>query len=366
MNFYHLKKLQLHNFRNINESIIEFSEGINCLFGDNGNGKTNILEAIYYLCTKKSFRKNTSFPQLLSVNCEKPEILINSVFHTENNTPTSISTKITSSESTWAVNSKMVKSKPKIAAVFINPFDSYSFHTLPAFRRTWFDQNIAKISDDYKSALNKYTQNLRMRNNLLSNKPNHFKEQINAIDPSLAYYSKILIDKRREFINQIQQYCAKTFQIIFEESHDLRIDIESKFKTMTQEDILEFYKKTLEKDIIIGHTSYGVHKDDYVFHFDGFNSFDFCSLGQQKMSYLSLIFAYIELFRYKFSSYPIVLIDDVSGELDQKRWKNLIDYLEVKKFQVMITTANENFKNELEKITNSNKLNVANGNVERA
>jgi DNA replication and repair protein RecF len=83
------------------------------------------------------------------------------------------------------------------------------------------------------------------------------------------------------------------------------------------------------------------------------------------MSFLSLIFAYIELFRYKFSSYPIVLIDDVSGELDQKRWKNLINYLELKKFQVMITTANENFKNELEKIPNSNKLNVVNGSIDK-
>jgi DNA replication and repair protein RecF len=73
------------------------------------------------------------------------------------------------------------------------------------------------------------------------------------------------------------------------------------------------------------------------------------------MSYLSLIFAYIELFRYKFNSYPIVLIDDVSGELDSRRWRNLIHYLEAKNFQVMITTANESFKNELEKINNSKK-----------
>ena len=81
------------------------------------------------------------------------------------------------------------------------------------------------------------------------------------------------------------------------------------------------------------------------------------------MSYLSLIFAYIELFRYKFSSYPIVLIDDVSGELDSRRWKNLIEYLEAKNFQVIITTANENFKQELEKIKNSNKIYVDGGSI---
>ncbi len=83
------------------------------------------------------------------------------------------------------------------------------------------------------------------------------------------------------------------------------------------------------------------------------------------MSFLSLIFAYIELFRYKFTSYPIVLIDDVSGELDSRRWKNLIYYLRDKKFQVMITTANENFKKELEKIEESRKFFISNGHVEQ-
>ncbi len=146
-------------------------------------------------------------------------------------------------------------------------------------------------------------------------------------------------------------------------AHDLELRLDSKFANATQEEIKNFYRENLQKDDIIGRTSYGIHRDDYVFLFDGFNSFDFCSLGQQKMSYLSLIFAYIELFRYKFSSYPIVLIDDVSGELDSRRWRNLIDYLEAKNFQVMITTANENFKRELEKIEESNKFYVDSGGV---
>jgi DNA replication and repair protein RecF len=112
-------------------------------------------------------------------------------------------------------------------------------------------------------------------------------------------------------------------------------------------------------------THYGIHRDDYVFHFDGFNSFEYCSLGQQKMSFLSLIFAYIELFRYKYTSYPIVLIDDVSGELDSRRWKNLITYLKDKKFQVMITTANENFRKELESIEESTKFYIENGETKK-
>jgi len=91
------------------------------------------------------------------------------------------------------------------------------------------------------------------------------------------------------------------------------------------------------------------------------NSVDFCSLGQQKMSYLSLLFAYIELFRYKIGSFPIVLMDDVSGELDKSRWENLVQYLGKGKFQTLITTANEAFKNELEKVEGTKKIIVTSG-----
>ena len=81
------------------------------------------------------------------------------------------------------------------------------------------------------------------------------------------------------------------------------------------------------------------------------------------MSYLSLVFAYIELFRYKFNSYPIVLIDDISGELDKDRWQKLVDHLDKKKFQVLITTANESFKNKLEKIKDVRKIYISSGKI---
>ena len=83
------------------------------------------------------------------------------------------------------------------------------------------------------------------------------------------------------------------------------------------------------------------------------------------MSFISLIFAYIELFRYKFMSYPIVLIDDVSGELDSVRWKNLIQYLKTKDFQVLITTANDSFKEELENIDSANKIYISSGSIKQ-
>lgn len=359
----YLSKIQVNNFRNLSNDVLEFSEGINCIFGQNGNGKTNILEAIYYLLNKKSFRKNTGFQQLINVECEEPKILFSSVMKNNDTGLSAYTGQVTNEKSIWYKNNEIDKKKPQLKCIFINPFDSFSFHNTSSFRRSWIDSHLSLISPEYKKTLSSFNTALRFRNSLLSKKPLKFTEQIQANDPQLSQYSFNIIQMRKEFLNELAKYCTMTFKIIFEESHTLGIELESKFNNFTQEKILEHYESSLETDAIIGHTRTGVHRDDYIFNFDGFNSYEYCSLGQQKMSFLSLLFAYIELFRYKFTSYPIVLIDDVSGELDERRWKNLIGYLRAKDFQVLITTANENFKNELEKIEDAQKMKIENGNL---
>ncbi len=221
------------------------------------------------------------------------------------------------------------------------------------------------IKQDYykKKSLSKYTLALRFRNTLLSKKPSKYKEQILAADGELAQLSHFLTNKRIDFLEAIEPIIGETFQALFSEKHSLKINLDSRIIGLTAEQIQKVFANNLETDIERGHTSYGPHKDDYVLLFDGLNSFDFCSLGQQKMSYLSLLFAYIELFRYKYMSYPIVLIDDVSGELDQHRWRRLVEYLKEREFQVLITTANEKFKEELEKISGANNIQIKGGSV---
>lgn len=363
MNQFYLSKLQLTNFRNLSTTIVDFKEGINCIFGNNGNGKTNLLEAINYLILHKSFRKNTSFQQLINVECDNPEIIFSSVFKNGEEL-IAYNGKVNINKSEWYLNNQPTKKKIDLKPIFINPFDSFAFHTTSSFRRQWIDTHLSHISKEYKQALSKYNAALRFRNTLLSKKPSNHMEQLVIINDQMAEYSYILIQQRITFLKELKEYCELTFKIIFDEVHSLELELESKFLGLTQEEIKQTLNYNLEKDLIIGHTRSGVHRDDYIFRFDGYNSFEYCSLGQQKMSFLSLIFAYIELFRYKFNSYPMVLIDDVSGELDGRRWKNLINYLEAKKFQVLITTANDNFKKELEKIEEAKKIFIEDGNIE--
>jgi DNA replication and repair protein RecF len=363
MTNYKISKLQVTNFRNLNSQIISFSNGINCILGENGNGKTNILEAINVLATKKSFRKNTSFPQFLSVDGEKPEIIFSSVLENQFEEKISYSSKMTNESILWFVDGEPAKKKLDIKVVFINPFDSYGFHNTASDRREWIDYFLSQIDQTYKRNLSRYQQAIRFRNTLLSKKPYKYKEQVLAADFELSNLSVELTTKRVQFLREIEPFISETFQQIFSEKHLLEIRLDSKLIGLNADQVQKLFSNNLETDSERGNTSYGPHKDDYVLLFDKMNSFDYCSLGQQKMSYLSLLFAYIELFRYKYMSYPIVLIDDVSGELDQHRWRRLVEYLEKREFQVLITTANEKFKEELDRISGANKIHIKNGTI---
>jgi DNA replication and repair protein RecF len=255
------------------------------------------------------------------------------------------------------------KAKTPSTSVFINPFDSYSFHTSSTFRRHWFDSHLSLIDKEFKQVLSRFHKAMRFRNSVLGMGGKNTTTQLKAIDEQVAEYSCLITQKRVQFLKELNEHITPTFKAIFSEEHRLELDLDSMFVQWDQQKIFDFYRHQEAIDVKAHITQIGIHRDDFIFSFDGLNAFEFCSLGQQKMAFLSLIFAYIELFRYKFTSYPIVLIDDVSGELDSQRWKNLIQYLETKSFQVLITTANENFGKELEKIPNSKKFLIEHGSL---
>ena len=363
---YVINKLKVDNFRNLFSDIIEFSSGINCISGDNGNGKTNILEAVHVLFTRKSFRKGAGFPQFLDIDGSKAEIIFTSVLNRrgkEHLGDISYTGRLGSGISEWYFNGKVSKGRLEVPIVFINPFDSYSFHTTPAVRRTWFDRHISMFDICYKRELSKHRGFLRARNELIG-KIGGYNDQLGALDRELAKCSLEILKKRQEFIALLVPIQCRIFKKLFSQDHALDARVGSKAEGMSVEEFLYAMRNNWDKDRILGYTTYGIHRDDYELFFDGLSSLDYCSLGQLKMSYLSLLFAYIELFRYKCSTSPVVLIDDVSGELDHLRWEQLVGYLGESDFQVLITTANEKFKEELERISGAGRLSVSSGRVE--
>jgi DNA replication and repair protein RecF len=360
MDCWKIHKLQTKNFRNLGQNIFEFVPGINCVFGQNGNGKTNLLEAVYLLTNKRSFRKNTDYAQMINIEGGNSEFTLQSAFKNDQDL-LAYSLRMSDQLEERFLNNEPVKNKTPVSSVFINPFDSYNFHTSSTFRRQWFDSHISLMDKEYKQVLSRFQKSMKFRNSILHFGGKNASAQLRAIDEQVSEYSEILTLKRGEFIRDLNQFITSTFKAIFAEEHTLHLDLDSQFLHWDKKRIFDFYRHQENSDIKAEVTQVGIHRDDFVFSFDGLNAFEFCSLGQQKMAFLSLIFAYIELFRYKFSSYPIVLIDDVSGELDSQRWKNLIEYLETKKFQVLITTANENFGKELERIPHSKKFYIEHG-----
>jgi DNA replication and repair protein RecF len=359
-NCWKVKKLQAQNFRNLNKDVFDFSPGINCIFGQNGNGKTNLLEAIHLLTNKKSFRKNTGYSQMINIEGASPEVIIQSVFENEGDQQ-AYSLRLNDESEERYLNNVFEKSKTPSTSVFINPFDSYSFHTSSTFRRQWMDSHLSLMNKEYKQVLGRFQKAMKFRNSILGFGGKNASSQLRAIDEQVADYSAFLTETRFNFLQDLNQHITPTFRAIFAEEHQLQMDLDSMFIHWDKQKIFDFYRHQELNDIKAQVTQVGIHRDDFIFSFNGLNAFEFCSLGQQKMAFLSLIFAYIELFRYKFNSYPIVLIDDVSGELDSQRWKNLIQYLETKQFQVLITTANENFRKELERIPNSKKFFIEHG-----
>jgi DNA replication and repair protein RecF len=355
-----LEKLQSKNFRNLSNDLFHFGSKINCIFGENGNGKTNILELIHFITNNKSFRKNAKFNQILNTGSEDGQIQVQVTFN-KNEEIIFISGKIFEHQQYWYQNNTELKKIKLINSIFINPFDSNQFHTSGTFRRAMFDNLIGILFPEYKKIIKQYENILRSRNKILSS-PKVEIEYLNAYQEKFESLNYQITFFRREFIAQLNEFISETFNKIFSEKHLLEIKLSSKLVDLTHDQVANLIRSNREKEITRRITYYGVHRDDYVFHFDGFNSYEYCSLGQQKMAYLSLLFAYIELFRYKFNFYPIVLIDDVSGELDSVRWSKLIQYLENCKFQTFITTANEAFRTELEKINSAKKIYINDGN----
>jgi DNA replication and repair protein RecF len=132
---------------------------------------------------------------------------------------------------------------------------------------------------------------------------------------------------------------------------------------LSEEFVYNFLQSSLLKDGILGYTSYSVHKDDYTLLLNGLNSLDYASLGQQKISYMSLFLAALEVFKKKYEAYPVLLIDDMSSELDNERWQGLLAYLANVDIQVFITTANENFLTKMKDIKHSKCYKVEYGKV---
>ncbi|MBF0311920.1 MAG: DNA replication/repair protein RecF [Oligoflexia bacterium] len=368
MNFFRIRKFQVNNFRNLLTGPLDFSENLNCFFGNNGNGKTNLLEALYIFSNKKSFRKNVSFPQICSFSLvENPHIyffatLEDHAFQKQHQ----ISGKIGPIENEWYIDGSRLGKKnqfPNFKSIIMTPFDAHLFFISSKNRRDWFDRHLSKVNDEYRKSLQRYGMLIKHRNNLLKIKFTLDLLQIKAIDREIAQHMEILLKARHSFIQSLSEVLPSICFAIFGETVNLSIKMCTEVTLWNNLDIFECLQRNVVLDQKKGHTTYGVHLDDYEMIWNGQSAENYASTGQQKVSYFSLLFAYTELFRYNFKSYPIVLIDDITSELDTLRWKKLIDYVLSKNYQTFISTTSESVWEGLGNLKNAKKFLIKNGEV---
>lgn len=354
--------LKLYNFRNYETLSLEFSKKQNIIIGDNGSGKTNIVEAIYVLAITKSFRG--SLDKILIQNKKKDMCVEASVRDKINH-----NYKLYLSDDGKIVkidNNKIAKLSnyiSKINVVLFTPEDTNVIKDSPSARRNMINIEISQLENGYLHLLNEYNKVLKQRNAFLKlmyvNKLAS-PDYLWILTEKMIDIGLVISDYRHKFIDSINNYYDNiNFDIT--KKRGLKVSYISSYKNKTKEELMEKYKNYLDKDIIIGKTNLGIHHDDFIFSLSGNNLKDYGSEGEQKNAIICFKLAEIELFIKEKGIYPILILDDLFSELDGKKINNILKKLN-KNLQIFITTTD--LKNINTKILNNcTVFNIKNGKV---
>lgn len=325
-----IKSIKLTNFRNHTSYSLECNGNTSLILGENGCGKTSVLEAIYILTRGKSFRAVDS--EILKRGKEFYRVELEYCDGKKNIAVYDGKSK------TFLVSDKKTKRLPKnhkYPVVLFLPSDLNLISHSPSRRRDYFDRFFSVLDDKYNDNLLKYEKALKQRNELL--KSDFFKkEMFFSWDLMLAKYGTKLFAARKSYIEEINSLLTKTYSSIAKNQD--KIDII--YKTEVEKDNESYYLKMLdtglEKDRFLKHTSFGVHRDDYLFEFNQNLADGSASRGETRSIVLALKFIEAKMIEKELNLKPIILLDDVFSELDKNRRKSLVDNF--KDNQIIITS----------------------------
>ena len=355
-----IEKLELKNYRNYEELDINLSNDVNIFFGDNAQGKTNILESIYLCATASSHRGSKDKDIIRFDNDEahiklftkKREMSYRIDMHLKKNKAKGI-----------AVNGVPVKRISEIFGILnvilFSPEDLSIIKDGPSKRRKFLDVELCQIDKIYLNNLINYNKILNQRNKVLKDygRVNNVDTMLDVLDEQLITYSKEIIKRRKLFIRELNGIVFDIHSRI----SDNREKINIVYKPNIDEKIEDMYLMNRDTDKRYRTTSIGPHRDDMVFMNDKEDIRVYGSQGQQRTVALSLKLAEIELVKNRINDNPILLLDDVLSELDDKRQSHLIDSL--KDVQTLITCTGVN--DFINKQTGKNKIfKVINGTVD--
>lgn len=330
-----IESIELKNYRNYKELHMEFNQGTNILYGDNAQGKTNILEAIYVCCTSKSHKSAKDrdiirFDQdesHIKLQIRKNHVPCRIDMHLKKNRPKGI-----------AINGVPIRKASELFGIanviFFSPEDLSIIKNGPSERRRFIDLELCQLNKLYVHSLVQYNKVLLHRNKLLKElflKP-EYKETLDVWDMQLVNYGQEVIRMRREFIGQMNQI----IQGIHRSLSGNREEIEIAYEPCAGEDELAVVlARNRAQDVRQKNTLSGPHRDDVSFIVNGIDIRKYGSQGQQRTAALSLKLSELELVRKISRDEPILLLDDVLSELDSSRQNHLL--LAIQNIQTLIT-----------------------------
>ena len=325
-----VESLNLEHYRNYQELSIEFSDGTNILYGDNAQGKTNILEALYVCSTTKSHRgsRDKEIIQFgedeshIKLIVRKKDVPYRVDMHLKKNKTKGI-----------AINGLPIKRASElfgiVNVVFFSPEDLSIIKSGPSERRKFIDIELCQLDKFYLHNIVNYNKIINQRNKLLKDISFHFDKSLydtlDVCDIQLADYGNKIIKRREEFIHQINE-------IIFGIHNNLsggRESIELRYEPNAEAvDIYNELIKNRDRDMKLKSTSVGPHRDDIGFYIKDIDIRKYGSQGQQRTAALSLKLSEIELVKKIIHDSPVLLLDDVMSELDSSRQNQLLNSLD--------------------------------------
>ena len=348
-----IKKLKVENFRNLENLDIEFSEGINIIYGNNAQGKTNIIESIYIFSFGKSFRANKDIELL---KFDKEYFLSNiKIMKKDRELEMDFGFDKISNKKMIKVNGVIQKKISdiigKLNVVVFKPEDIKIVTDSPSIRRKYIDYLISSISKLYLENITKYKKVMEERNNLLKEIKLRLKGSKNLDETDsnfLDVYDKLLSKLNCEIYNERKRVIEKLNNYIYDihlkltENYINNEKLHIKYVSNVAEDIEKMYNnlsKSRLNDINKGYTSLGIHRDDYIISINSLDVSIYGSQGQKKSSIISLKLSELKVIEEVIGEKPVLLLDDYMSELDEKRRLKFLDIIE--DIQIIITTTHK-------------------------
>ena len=355
----YIKNIKLQNFRNYIKQEITLEKGINLFYGNNAQGKTNVIESIFLCSIGKSFRAKKD-KEL--INFEKNNLFLEINYEKKDRTG-KIKYLILNDNKEIFVNDIKLKKLSELLGniniVLFSPEDINIIKDGPDKRRRFLNILISQLRPNYVYVYNLYQKTLEQKNTYLKKITIDRKDDdlLNIYDEKLAEYAEVINKYRNEFINKLKEKIENIHKNVTEEKETLKIKYIS--DCYEKEKYLLALKSNREKDIERGFTSCGVHRDDIYFFINGKKVDVFGSQGQQRTTILTLKLAELEVIKDEIGESPVLLLDDFMSELDNNRKMNFLK--NIKNTQIIITCTDEiNIEN-----ININKFIVNNGQVLR-